>query len=320
MKDKNNFIGYIKFYGPSADDGKLDIEKAARCLLALNKVFKKYQKDVRKISKGDQFVLRISNISKKCAQLDLIINPLKELLSLDTVGFALLAHSVGFSEFGKQFFGTIGKQLALKIFSKGKRLNEVKRFIKENNVYVTLKNIEGETKEFLATEFDDYKIFNPNLGEIIQLEKGKEEDMEIGYRENHNNNSLLKINYKQKPYVDVDSFASIEDRIKEPFDESKAEEIKIVGKFIDFYGLAHKYHFSFQARKAQDDVGKQKILCIVNKGIISKIIDYLKPENSKNICISGRATRDWENKVDKIKIDWINEDENFDPNQQILIE
>lgn len=107
--------------------------------------------------------------------------------------------------------------------------------------------------------------------------------------------------------------------MSEPFEEDKAEDVRIVGKFIDFYGLAHRYHFSFQARKEQDIYGKQKILCIVDKQEISTVIDLLKPEAKTNVCIKGKATKDREDKIDKIKVEWVNTDPDYNPDQTAII-
>ena len=84
--------------------------------------------------------------------------------------------------------------------------------------------------------------------------------------------------------------------------------------------MARKYHFSFQARKNLDEIGKQKILCKLKKIEISEIIDLLKPENQKaNVCIFGKAIKDKDGKIDKIYIEWFNTDENYNPNQIKLI-
>ncbi|MBU2580003.1 hypothetical protein KKF19_03570 [Patescibacteria group bacterium] len=315
MSSQEEFIGYIKYFGPFLEDGSVDIAKAGRSLVALDKVFKKYQKEVLKLDKNDQFVLKISSVNKNCSELIfLLVNAATSLpVNIALIGLGLKAIGVG--EFGKKFFGTLGEQFALKIFSKGKNIIEGKRKINKGKIFVILKNHKGEEKTILEKYWENYKKLAPYISGIVQLEKGKEEEMKIGYKQNNVENEVAKIRFSEKKYFDDYDTFSIDERIREPFDEENAEEIKIIGQFVDFYGLAHKYHFAFQARRRQDDIGKRKILCIVDKEKISEILDYLKPENTKNVCISGKATRDWERKVDKIKIDWINEDENFNPNQ-----
>lgn len=315
MNSTKEFIGYIKYFGPLVDDGSVDISKAGRSLVALDKFFKKYQKEFLKIEKDNQYILKIASVNKNCSE---IIFGLVELAKSTPANFALVAfglENLGVGEFGKKFFGVLGEQLALKILSKGKRMKNVKEFAEGNNHFVILENANGDSKKVSMEQWEIYKKLNPYLSGLIQLEKGKEEKMKIGYKQKEKDIEVANVQYKEKEYFDSYENFSTDERLKEPFDAENAKDEKLVGKFVDFYGLAHKYHFAFQARKKQDDVGKQKILCIVDKEKISKILDYLKPENSKNVCIFGKATRDWEGKVDKIKIEWISEKEDYDPNQ-----
>mgnify|MGYP000567548374 FL=1 len=53
--------------------------------------------------------------------------------------------------------------------------------------------------------------------------------------------------------------------------------------------------------------------------MISEIYELMKPENKGNVCIKGKAMRDKESRLDKIKIEWINRDENYNPNQTELL-
>jgi len=320
MDESTKFSGYIKFYGPFADDGSVDIAKAGKTLVALDKFLKKYQKEILKMKKEDQFVLKISAVNKNCSEM---VIALAQTIQSVPVSFAMIAFGLdkmGISEFGKQFFGTLGKQLALKTFSLGNPIKEQSREIdKAQNIpIVVLQNSNGDSKKFLLDDWEQSRLLSPYLAEIVQLEKGKEEKMKIGYRVNDQQKDVAEIKYEESDYFDHEEGFSIDERMREPFDDSNAKEERIVGRFVDFYGLAHKYHFAFQARKKQDEIGKQKILCIVEDNQISEILDYLKPENSKNVCIFGKATRDWEGKIDKIKIEWVNEDENYDPKQTAI--
>lgn len=326
MKE-GDFSGFIRFYGPLADEGMLDIEKAGKSLVALNKLFNKYQKDIKKIDKDQRYILRISAINKDCTELNCVLDHVSNLFGaisssgvINTALFGYMLDKTGITEFGKGFFHTLGEQLALKKFSKGKDLKAENKLGIKGEIVAIVRNSTGEEKIIPAEEWENYKTLNPYLGEMIQLEKGKEEEISVGYKIGKDVRELTKVKYSEKSSFDGMDSSSIEDRLNDPFDEESAEEITIAGKFIDYYGLAHKYHFSFQARKNQDDVGKQKILCILPESKISEIIDYLKPENNKNnVCIHGKATRDWDGKIDKIKIDWVNEDANYNPDQKELI-
>lgn len=320
MENEDEIIeGYIKYFGPSTEDGTVDIGKAGKSLIALDKFLKRYQ-CVTSNEKDVQYSFKIKSVNKNCSEL--VISLIKTIVgsnACNLVSVGLLLKCTGIDQFGKNFFGTLGNQLALKIFSKGDNLKKNKEFIEKNKHLVELENKEGEKKVLNAEEWENYKKLEPHLAGFVQLEKGKEEEMRVGYKKGGKSMDIARIYYKEKDFFDSYESYSIEERMREPFDEENSKEEKIIGKFVDFYGMAHKYHFAFQARRNQDDIGKKKILCIVEEDKISKILDYLKPENNKNVCIFGRAARDWEDKVDKIKIEWFSEDENFNPNQTKII-
>lgn len=48
-KETDDFLGYIKYFGPLTEDGSLDISKAGRSLIALDRFFKKYQTEILKL-------------------------------------------------------------------------------------------------------------------------------------------------------------------------------------------------------------------------------------------------------------------------------
>lgn len=319
-QDETQFIGYLKFFGPSVEEGKIDIEKIGNSLIALNKLFKKYAKS----EEAKSISLKLGKVKKNCTEVNIffeqiipILKPVAETSTLLMV--AKIADYIGITELGKQFFGTIGEQIALKLFSKGKKTEKQKEVVADGKVYVLLKNTDGEVRKFLKEIYDSQKEFAVPLKELIQLENKKEEKMEIGYYKNSSSQKVADIQVTQKDFFHAEEDLNFEEKLEEDFDEAKAENIKITGQFIDYYGMAHKYHFSFQARKNQEEIGKQKILCKTDGLNVSEIIDLLKPENQKNICISGKATKNTEGKIDKIKIDWFNEDENFNPDQEKLI-
>lgn len=316
-QDQTQFVGYLKFFGPSVEEGKIDIEKIGNSLIALNKLFKKYANP----EESKAISLKLGKIKKNCTEVNIffeqivpIIQPVATTAELLMV--AKIIDYVGITEFGKQFFGTIGQQIALKLFSKGKKLEKQKDVIENGKLYVVVKNIEGDERKIIKEIYDSQKYFSVPLKDLIQLEDKKEEKMEVGYYENSESQKVADIQVTQKDFFNADEDQNFEERLEEEFDESKAEDIKVIGKFIDYYGMAHKYHFSFQARKNQEEIGKQKILCKTDGLNMSEIIDLLKPEKQeKNICISGKATKNSDGKIDKIKIDWFNEDENFNPDQ-----
>ena len=316
-QDKTQFIGYLKFSGPSVDEGRIDIEKIGNSLIALNKLFIKFAK----ADESKNISLKLGDIKKGSTEVNIFLEQVIPVVQpvVNTTALLMVAKSVGITEFGKQFFGTLGQQVALNIFSKGKKLEKTKEVFENGDIYVLTKNIQGEEKKFLKELYDSQSEFALPLRDLIQLEDKKEESLEVGYYENNYTNKIADIKFEQKEFFNIDRELSFEERMEEEFDELKAENIKIIGKFVDYYGMAHKYHFSFQARKNQEEIGKQKILCKTEGLSVSDIIELLKPEKQeKNICIYGKATKDQEGKIDKIKIIWFNADENFNPQQNRL--
>ena len=116
-------------------------------------------------------------------------------------------------------------------------------------------------------------------------------------------------------YVEDNTKDKLSDRLLEPFDEKKAVEVRIVGRFIDSYGLAQKYQFALQVREDVGMYGKQKVLCEMPAELISPTYDLLKPENRKNVTVKGLATRDNENRLDKMKVEWYSDDPDHNPDQ-----
>lgn len=316
---KEEFKGYIKYFGPLTEDGSLDIAKAGKSMTSLDRFLKKYQHDVLGLDKEGQYILKISEINNNCSELIFIVTEVVKSTPVDILFAGIGLNQLGVGEFGKQFFGTLGQQLALKIFSRGKSTKKNREFIDGDKVLIELINSDQEKKIVTLKAWENFIKLAPYLDGFVQLEKGKEEEMRIGYRDNSRDNQVAIIKYEEKDYFGIPEGLPVEERMNEPFDESNATQETIVGRFIDFYGLAHKYHFAFQARKKQDEIGKQKILCIVPESQTSQILDYLKPEFEKNVCISGKATRDWEGRVDKIRIDWVSENENHNPDQGTIV-
>lgn len=320
---KNDDYAYVKFYGPLVEDGKIDLGQAGKTLISLNRWFKAYKKELLKTE--ENIVLRAGGIRKGSSEIQIFLEFLQTGYG-QAATVAVVAGSafknLGVREFFQKFMGTLGEQLALKLFAKGGSLKEKNAFIDDGVEKVEVINERGAKKVIPKEDWIVYSKTNRALIGFCNLEKGREEKMKVGYYDSHTHKM---IDVSELTYADRDFFQDINDpdewarRLSEPFDETKAEEVKIIGQFIDFYGMATKYHFSFQARREQEKYGKQKVLCIVDENETSKILDLLKPDNRKNVCVKGMATKDRESRIDKIKIEWINEDPTFNPNQTSII-
>jgi len=317
-----HFKGYLKFFGPSVQDGRMNVEKAGNSIIALGKAFQKYQK----FHNQTEFEPKLGEVKKNCTEINIFfeqiipaIQPVAE--TVPYIAGIKIADMLGVTAIPKKFFENLADTIMLKIFSKGKSPEVVREFIRDEKHYIEVRNSDGETKILEKSIYYSQKIFS-DLDRLVQLEEGKEDRMEMGYYDEYNKQkTVAEIKCSQKSFFKSEvSEDDIIERLKEDFDEEKAKEEKVKGIFVDYYGLAHKYHFSFQARKNQDKIGKQKILCMVDKNQISEFIDLLKPENQKkNICIFGKSTRNREGKIDKMKISSFSLNEDFDPNQLSLI-
>lgn len=321
-KNESDYI-YLNFTGPEIENGKIDLGQAGKTLVSLDRWFKKYRKDF--IKSDDKVVLRAGAIKEGSSEIQIFVDFLQstqgQIMSYSAATAAIL-RTPGIKDFLSGFGKTLGEQLALKLLSKGKSLHEKDRKIEDGKVKVIVENSENES---MTVEDDDWLIYqrtNYLLNGFCNLEKDREEELRVGF---YDRISRTKKEVAKLTYEDTDSFRDINDpgalarRMREPFDEDNSFEVKIVGKFIDYYGLAHRYRFSFQARKSQETHGKHKILCIVENDSVSDVIELLKPHKKGNVCIFGRATKDKEGKTDKIKIQWINEDPDFNPNQTRII-
>lgn len=320
--DPKSYI-YIKFDGPAADLGNLDIAKAGKALSALSRWNKHYKKEL--LHDKIDYTLKIDGVQKNCTEIQIIVEFAERLINDTPVVPLATAAGIlklpGVNDFVKGFGNELGKQLAIKVFANGKRLKESDPYHKNGKVVVKAINSENKAIEVTKQQLDFYRKSSTSLGGMYALEAGKEDRLRVGYHTKNDGSvdtgELLAGN-KTSFFEDIDPDI-LAKRMAESFEDELATDEKVEGQFVDFHGLAHKYKFSFQVRKRQEEYGKQKILCIVDDTSISEILDLLKPENKKNVCIKGRATRDQEGKLDKIKIDWFNVDANYNPDQTTLL-
>jgi hypothetical protein len=320
MEDGNiqNFEAYLRFSGPGVDEGSIDVEQIGKSLTSLGKVFKQYKRKVAEIDSRVDFEIKVQGLQKGSTTVQIIVEQIMATPIDESASLYLFLRATGITEFGKQFFGTIANQLVLRWFAKGKRLKEEDPFLKENRVFIKLINIENEEKIVLLDDWNKYKLLYRDSKGLVQL--GQDQKLTVGYKDGESKKDLVTMEYDGKQFYDSDLERSFEEIANDPFDEQNAIDCKLVGKFVDYHGLAYKYPFSFQVRRNQEEIGKHKILCMVESEDVSRIIEYLKPENSVNLCVFGKATKDYEGKIDKIKIERFSEDLDFNPDQISMID
>lgn len=267
-------------------------------------------------------VLRLGGVKKNCIEL---IYEISSLVDWAKYGAGCLIvnkilKEVGVYEFSKAWLKTMGEQMALKKFGKGNPVKEKEKKVVENNITVVIENSQKETKEFSQKALEYQKLLDEPICELAQLEENNAEKLEIGFYEPKTKESVRveETTFKEIEFFKYQKQKTLEEKIKEDFDDKNAEIVgRIIGQFTDYFDLASKYHFAFQPRKKTSYFGKNRILCIVPKKYMRMIFDQFQKEknNRKNLAIGGTINKDEEGHVDKIKIEWISESENFDPCQ-----
>ena len=333
--------GYLKFFGEAVDQGKIDIEEIGNALIALKKMFNVYQEDllskeVETYYKGTEkkkkniplkkqedkkLTIKLGGIKKNCTEVNIFFESIAPVAQTATnyAGAVAILNATGVTAFCKQFMKNLADQTTLKLFKKGKKTKTKREFVANEKIYVEISDEEGNTEIFEKEVLEQEKKYSPYMKDFVRVGKGINK-METGYKEKDEIKKLTEVTEEDRDFFEYkEEKKDIDTRLEEDFNEDEAiSNEKIIGQFVDFYGMAHKYHFAFQSRCDQERTGKKKILCIVNEKDIDPVFDLLKKsyKNKKfKVCIGGSVVKDNEGKIDKIKIEWISEDENFDPKQ-----
>lgn len=317
--NSDQFHAYVKFIGPENEDGAVDITKAAKTMLALDRWVRKYQKE---FTKADEKVeLKISAVRKNCSELDIIIQSASKLVETGTLTLvgATAWKQLGFHEFCKKFMGTLGEQVALKKVLKHDKPERVGEPYLKDNSPVTDVFTKDDKKYTVSVEaIDVYRKTHDSLNGLNTLIPGENTEMRVGYYDMQSvQHDVATLSPSDRvAFTDPMSEQLLEQRLSEGFDVDRAKEVTIFGRFLDYRGMATKYRFSFQARKNTKEYGKQKVLCIVeDQAMESQLLDLLKPQNKKNIVLNGLATKSWDGSLDKLKIKWFDESPDYNPEQ-----
>lgn len=306
---------YMTFRGPSVDAGEMDIGQASRVFAALDKWKKQYEKE---FAPDNNFSIKLKSVEKGCTDFHFIVEALKAgWLPMTIFATSKLANAPGVKDFLQEIGKEFGKQVALKIASKGKTLTESAPYIENNKVMVDVFSGKNKIGSMEKSSTDFYRKSNKSLNDLYVLEANKITEAEVGYKiQGSDRCSLATIKLtNRESFIEDNPKDKLADRLLEPFDERKAEEVRIVGRFIDSYGLAQKYQFALQVREDVGMYGKQKVLCEMPAELISPTYDLLKPENRKNVTVKGLATRDNENRLDKMKVEWYSNNPDHNPDQ-----
>lgn len=214
----------------------------------------------------------------------------------------VLGHTLGVQEFGKQFFGEVGRQLALRLFTKNKDLKPVEQPKLEGGTLVyTFTDSAGIVFRASHETLELYKkgVLDKHLNKVVEpLENGKVDKLTYTY-----SNNSIEISSSDKIYFQIPEESAEELDLELEFDDRNSVPITgLYGQFVTYRALASKYPFSFQAREKQDIYGKRFIPCtLAEDGLRSKCLDLMKSRDV-NILISGLGIKNISGQYSRIKI------------------
>jgi len=156
MEDRRT-TGILKYIGPDVKDGSIDTEKLAKALLGLNDAFRKISSQNSDNKRFEPFL----KVSFKKGSFEIVAS---------IAAGVYVAKEAGLLELGKQFFGEVGRQLALKKFAKNGDLTKDGRpEINDGKMYVVVINKDGDRQKVNAVSYNlfERKILNKSLAAIV---------------------------------------------------------------------------------------------------------------------------------------------------------
>jgi len=280
----------FKYTGLAVNEGYLEAARFGKAMLGMDGVFDEISRSHQSQHEAVKSKLLVK----------VLPGSIEFWLALAAVG--VVADSIGLRELGKQFFGEIGKQLALRLFMKNGEVKKVDApYIKNGKLFYALKNNDGKTLIVNHETLELYKKrgIDRYLSEIIApLEKGNIDNLVYSY-----NTGTVAITSADKPYFEMPEEAVEYLDVEEVFEEAKAEKIDaLCGQFVTYKALASKYPFYFQVREKQNVYGKRFILCtLADEELRPKCLDLMKLRE-RNILISGFGIKNTSGQYARIKI------------------
>lgn len=294
----------IRYVGEAVEDGTIEAEKLGKAVLGLNGAMKKYL-SLRPEVRIQNPCLRVS------------INKGSIEIALYVTAASMIIGSIGLSEFGKAFFGELGRQLALKLFAKNEKIGiEGRPFIKKGKMYRKVFNAKGETREVEVESLDLFnsKYFDYDLAAVVEpLEKKQVDRIQYRFNVGSEINESIEIDESDKSYFENMPELILEDELNKEFNINEADKIEgIRGKLVAYQALASKYPFQFQPREQQKLYGKRFIPCMLQDE--SRRDEYIELMKSYvgNIIIRGWGIKDTGGRYTRISISSIEKDEERD--------
>lgn len=115
----------------------------------------------------------------------------------------------------------------LKVFAKNKHLRESEPYLQNNKIVVKVTNFNNETRIVPKDQIDFYRKTSRILDDMYVLEPNKEDRLKVGYFTSDSGYEVtgeVFVSDREafsNPYLD-----SIEERMEEGFDDSKAFSVK----------------------------------------------------------------------------------------------
>lgn len=298
----SDLSGKIKYEGPSVEEHAMDAQKLGKTILALNSAFKKYYSKEKKWVDLNP-VLRIRT------------NPGSYEIAAIIIALAVAAERFGVAELSKGFFGEMGKQLALRKFSKGKELTkEGNPVIEDGKMYVTVINVDGDHNKVEADTYYRLREFGNDIATIVDpVDASAIQRMKYKYPSDNDNNEEVTVSADEREYFETEDIQTQEIDLEEDFDETKAEEIlPIKGKLVAYQAMATKYPFQFQPRERPDVFGRRFIPCMLeNESKRDDYIELMKTAHRGYVIVRGRGVKDSSGLYRKLKI--VSVEEDIDP-------
>jgi len=294
--------GVIKYEGPELIEGLIGAQEVASAILGLQNAFKK-----------------LSPKKKEWTELKPVLKVKFHKGSLEIIGIivatAIVADRVGLTEFSKSFFGEMGKQLAIRKFSKGNDVTKVGPPRVENGkMYTAIRDIDGNEILIPSESYELYKnrTLEKEIAAIVgPIEPKKINSLKYTYPSD-DKSETIKVSAAEKSFFEentaLETDVSIE--LEEDFNDAIAEDIPpLSGKLVAYQALALKYPFYFQPRESQKMYGKKFIPCMLaDEKKRDDYIELMKTQHSGNLIITGKGIKDESGAYRLIKIESVEED------------
>ncbi len=139
----------------------MNAEKAGSAMIALSKMFQKYQKSHNR----NDIELKLGDVRKNCTETIYFFEHIAPAVQtmVEPISIYVVAKAIGVTEFTKEFFGTLGKCTGLAIFSKEKP-EVVKELIQDEKNCIKISAVKS-----VKTNFETIQIKIKDISKLVFL-------------------------------------------------------------------------------------------------------------------------------------------------------